>query len=81
MKVKRIGQLKASSEPGSATRNSEIVTIQTVAKIAASKNQKARTRYFLEEPKNTVIPDSSVRTETVTSKITINCTKPPFLLL
>ena len=72
--VNLTGQDNASSEPGPAIRNAEMVTIQTVAKIAASKNQRARTRYFLDEPQKTVMPESIVRTETVTSKITINCT-------
>ena len=42
--VQRIGQDIASSVPGSAVKNAEIVIIHEVAKTAANKNQNARTR-------------------------------------
>lgn len=47
--------------------------IQTVAKMAARKYQAERARSPLLEPKNTIAPDRNVNTDTVVSKITINC--------
>ena len=59
---------------GVAMRKREMATVQIVAKIVATKNQAERARSPLDAPKNTAIPDKSVRIETVISNIATSCT-------
>ncbi len=63
---------------GEAIKKKEIEAIQTVAKIAARKYQAERALSPLVEPKNTIAPDRNVKTDTVASNITINCTGTSF---
>ena len=58
---------------GVAVSKKEIDVLHAVAKVAASKNKAALARSFLEEPKNTIIPERNVKTDTVVSNIIIKC--------